>query len=777
MFAAKGLQLHDPAAYNVVWTSQSRHSGESMPVGGHDIGLNVWVEDGELLFYIDRSGSFDENNQMLKLGRVRLRLEPDPFAEGARFSQELKLEQGCIEIAGANGGLETRIRLWVDVERPVVHLEVDSDRPTTARLQYESWRLTEREVPYDRRMSATSTVGYPGKVVTLPDQVQFDGDQVLFWHRNGDDLVFDRVVEQQGLREYREQLWNPQRDFQFGGLLRGQGMVASGTAEGVYIETPFRAWVLSSVEPAECHRAEVVLHAAQCADVDDWRAGLQQTAEAAGHDDERSRAWWRDFWQRSWIVIDPRRRLPDAAPWRIGRNYALFRYMLGCNAFGEYPTKFNGGLFTSDPCFVLDDSWRNESADFRRWGGGSFTAQNQRLVYWPMLKSGDWDMLRPQFEFYRRALGNAELRTQVYWGHGGCSFTEQLENFGLPIGWGWGWPDSPDPVHRRTPFHDRTENVAPWIKYLYVNQLEFSYMILKFHQYSGADIGAYVPLITSALRFFDEHYRLMYSREALRELDEDGKLVVFPSTACETYKLATNPADVVAALDATTRALLELDQRYLEPEARSYFEALLERVPPLPFRQRDGKLTIAPAATWNGIINVEIPQLYPVFPYEQYGIGRPDLQVAIDTWLYGTDIPEQKNHISWHQDNIFCARLGLAEQAAAITALKLDDGDFRFPAFWGPGHDWLPDHNWGGSGMIGLQDMLLQSAGDTIYLLPAWPREWDVDFRVHAPRETVVQGKVRDGALIELDVRPPQRRADVVNCWEDDVTEAMNDER
>jgi hypothetical protein len=35
--------------YNIVWDSQSRHSGESMPVGGHDIGLNVWVEKGDVL--------------------------------------------------------------------------------------------------------------------------------------------------------------------------------------------------------------------------------------------------------------------------------------------------------------------------------------------------------------------------------------------------------------------------------------------------------------------------------------------------------------------------------------------------------------------------------------------------------------------------------------------------------------------------------------------------------------------------------------------------------
>jgi hypothetical protein len=35
--------------YNIIWTTQSKNASESMPCGGGDIGLNVWVENGELL--------------------------------------------------------------------------------------------------------------------------------------------------------------------------------------------------------------------------------------------------------------------------------------------------------------------------------------------------------------------------------------------------------------------------------------------------------------------------------------------------------------------------------------------------------------------------------------------------------------------------------------------------------------------------------------------------------------------------------------------------------
>ena len=85
--------------YSLVWESQSLNSSESMPCGGGDIGLSDWVENGDILFYIARSGTFDENNSMPKLGRVRIMCSPNPF-DGKVFRQELDLEAGSITISG-----------------------------------------------------------------------------------------------------------------------------------------------------------------------------------------------------------------------------------------------------------------------------------------------------------------------------------------------------------------------------------------------------------------------------------------------------------------------------------------------------------------------------------------------------------------------------------------------------------------------------------------------------------------------------------------------------
>ncbi len=85
-------------AYNVVWTTPSKHAGESMPVSGGDIGVNVWVENGELLCYVGRAGCRDENGALLKLGRFRVVLTPNPF-DGGSFHQELKLREGYVLVS------------------------------------------------------------------------------------------------------------------------------------------------------------------------------------------------------------------------------------------------------------------------------------------------------------------------------------------------------------------------------------------------------------------------------------------------------------------------------------------------------------------------------------------------------------------------------------------------------------------------------------------------------------------------------------------------------
>jgi hypothetical protein len=67
--------------------------------------------------------------------------------------------------------------------------------------------------------------------------------------------------------------------------------------------------------------------------------------------------------------------------------------------------------------------------------------------------------------------------------------------------------------------------------------------------------------------------------------------------------------------------------------------------------------------------------------------------------------------------------------------------------------------------MIGLQEMLLQTYNNESHglrLIPAWPSNWTVDFKLHAPFNTTVEGRVQGGKFQELVVTPNERMADVI---------------
>ncbi len=755
---------------NVIWNTPSRNSSESMPCGGGDIGMNIWVEEGDILFYLSRSGTFDENNCQLKQGRFRIRLFPNPFKDAKDFRQELKLKDGYVEVSA--GG--TQIQLWADVYHPVVHVEITNAQPLRTEVSYENWRYKERMIRKGEGQQCSYKWAPPKGAVTTADFVSLSskrelpgmtkkGNLLLFYHRNPEQTVFDIAVAQQGMENVKSQMMNPLKHLTFGGYLFGDNLEYTGTTDSIYADTDYRAWNFRSSKASRKEQFCIVLHTEQTATVEQWKQDLQInlqriapqgkiSSKIVSQDKKQTRLWWNAFWQRSFIEpIENTENKNDSDIKKITRNYTLFRYMLGCNAYGSVPTKFNGGLFTFDPCHI--DEKQAFTPDYRKWGGGTMTAQNQRLVYWPMLKSGDFDMMSSQFDFYNRMLKNAELRTQVYWQHNGACFCEQIENYGLPNPAEYGF--------KRPEWFDKGLEYNAWLEYEWDTILEFCQMILETKNYANADITPYLPLIESSLTFFDEHYRQLASRRGRKALDGNGHLVLFPGSACETYKMTNNASSTIAALKTVLENYGKKDE-------------MLKTIPPIPLRYieiKDSlnpaaspelKQTISPAASWERINNVETPQLYPVFPWRIYGVGKENLELARNTYFYDPEAIRFRSHVGWKQDNIWAACLGLTEEAKRLALSKLSNGPHRFPAFWGPGYDWAPDHNWGGSGMIGLQEMLLQTNGEQILLFPAWPKEWDIHFKLHAPGKTTVEATLKDGKVTDLKVLPESRKKDII---------------
>ncbi|MGN1250260.1 MAG: DUF5703 domain-containing protein [Candidatus Spyradocola sp.] len=705
--------------YDLTWHGQSESSADSMPLGGRDAGCNVWAQDGQLCLYLAKSGAFDETGALLKLGRLRV-IPGDRTVLTRNFTQTLCLEEGCIRIAA--GGLNAT--LWVDVDTACLHLDFRADAPLPLHVFFDCWRdrprtLTGEELGQCRDYATVLDDVCPYSATTTPDTLLPQPDSLLFFHRNPDaPSLRDRLLRQQGLPDTAA-IPDPLKHNTFGGCLTGDTLHYIGTQRGIF-DGCEQTELCFETAPARQTRLTLSLVAGQYPSVDDFCAEARRLAHAPA-DRAKTAAWWREYFSRSYIFIDPSH--PGSDLWKLGRNAALFRYMLGCNYYGSYPTKFNGGLFTFYEKFT---------PDYRAWSGNGFTAQNQRLVYWPMLKTGDAEAMRPQLNFYLDRLSAGQARCERYYGHAGACFPEQINLHGLPLGAEYGW-------NRPQALPDG-EDFSPWVRLHTSTALEFALMMVHTARYDAAPLTPCLPFIRAVLDYYFAHY----------PRDEHGILRIFPSTALETYKGAQpwgdgiqqngarNPMDAVAGLRGLLEALIDAadDPRWHE---------LLAQCPELPF---DGEKFLPAEDFAPKPFNCELPQLYRAFPYSPRGLTAAERSACIAAYRDPALTGEQRYTFGWHQNGIFAARLGLTEEALRILRDKLADAPRRFPAFWGPGHDWTPDHNHGGSALIQLQEMLLQetTTGD-VTLLPAWDRSIDVTFRLWLPGRKAVTGALQNGAF------------------------------
>lgn len=425
----------------------------------------------------------------------------------------------------------------------------------------------------------------------------------------------------------------------------------------------------------------------------------------------------------------------------VSRAYALQRFVDACAGRGQYPIKFNGSIFTVPYPGAPGD------ADYRRWGPG-YWWQNTRLPYLSMCAAGDFEMMEPLMRMYvDEILPLACYRTRHYFGHGGAYYPECIEFWGDVFNETYGW----------TPFEDRKDKLqsSGWHKWEWVSGPELAFMVFDYYDYTRDEAvlkNRLLPAAQAVLTFFDEHYKT----------GDDGKLVMHPSQALETWWDCTNPMPELAGLHALCARLLALPERLTTPEQRQFWTALQKKLPPLPVRKVKEEVMLAPAERFAAKRNCENPELYAVFPFRLVSFEQENAPLGVAALEHRLD----RGNAGWRQDDIFMAYLGLVDDARKnlVGRARRHHRDSRFPAFWGPNYDWVPDQDHGGVLMKALQAMLLQADpySEKLYLLPAWPKDWNVRFKLHAPNRTTVECEYRDGKVQELKVTPAARRKDVV---------------
>jgi len=898
------------AQYDVTWDTPGSGYADSMPLGNGDVALNAWVEgSGDLCFYIGKTDSWGDNGRLLKVGMVRVTLDPKPAMEGQTFRQTLRLEDGTMEVCFGEGESAVVARLWVDANRPVIHLAAEGPTPMTATAAIELWRTERQELPSievsDVLLDRSSPDGWREPTIVEPDTLLKDQSRGIGWyHHNVKSIGPALTAKVQGVSDYPRRDPDPLLHRTFGVLVEGpraeridDSHLKSATGRSVRLD----AYVLAE-HPAT---------------PDEWLGRMEELIEAVESSpfDERlaaHRAWWKGFWARSWIDVrtterSPRRELVpgnehhvrvgfdqsggnrfvgrigrasllrraltpseieslagtpreesfpvsqalmysgggiggeaecvdsfehgftieawllpgdlpagggrivdkitpgggdgfllDTWPGRslrlicgkevltardvlppnewvhvaavadpeagelalylggervahrsletlddahvLSRAYALQRFITACAGRGAYPIKFNGSLFT------VPNPGSPGDADYRRWGPG-YWWQNTRLPYLSMCASGDFELTEPLFEMYGgEVLDVAAFRAKRYFGHNGAFLPECIYFWGDVFSESYGW----------TPYEERGEDKlqrSGYHKWEWVSGLELVWMMLERYEYTLDEVflkELVLPTAVRILTFFAEHY----------ELDEDGRLRMYPAQALETWWDCTNPMPELAGLHAVTAKLLSLPPELSTEAQRDLWTALRDVLPELPLREVDGEPMLAPAARYEQKRNIENPELYAVFPFRLVSFEKENAELGQRAFDHRWD----RGNFGWRQEELFLAYLGRAAEARAnlVGRAKSHHAGSRFPAFWGPNYDWVPDQDHGGVLMRALQAMLLQCEGRAIHVLPAWPADWDVSFKLCAPYRTTVEGEVRGGELVKLVVTPRSRERDVV---------------
>ena len=714
-------------AYGVSWDEPGPGSSASMPLGNGDIGLNVWVDPGgDLLFYISKTDAWggekdpsadpwmQQGGDLMKLGLVRVRISPNPLTQAGPFRQTLHPGKGEIVITEGAGVSAVNYRVWVDANRPVIHVEITGGRPADARVTLDDWRLDRGDT-----------------IVTAAS-----GHASLTWyHRNpgpGDDRLADPHLA----------------NITFGATLEGSGLIRED-------DTTMRSAAPSATRLISIHvlTATTSSSGAFLGRLATQRAETDHIGISAARSAHEQ--WWRQFWERSFIFLhgndhnggsentgsENAARPGNSTADSVTRGYVLQRFVTACSGRGAYPVKFNGSIFVVDnPGWKINGQVRPMNADFRAWGG-QYWFQNTRPIYWPCLMAGDFDLMMPFFKLYLHMLaGNAAL-VQKYYGHDGAYFQET------------------SPFWGGLPFMGPGEQ-ALYTHHYFTPVLELSMMMLDYYEYTGdADFARtyLLPIASAGLEFFDRHF----------PRDSADHLLLDPDNSIEMFWKVHDPAPDLAGLHAVLSRMLMLPSTLVPGTLKEKWRRLLSIVPPLPVDSTEGAARLLPytGPQTAKSHNEENPELYAIYPFRLYGLGKPGLEMA----RHSFDIRKCPQEGCWSQDPIQAAMLGYTGVASEDVryALTRKDPGLKFPAFWAASHDYLPDEDNGGNGENGLQQMLLQVDGRKLLLLPAWPAGWDADFKLHAPYRTVIEGKVRNGRLTELVVTPAARRADVIDCEED----------
>ncbi len=764
--------------YNFTFDTLGKDAFDSMPLGNGDISLNVWTyPNGDVGLLIGKLDAFAQTGDgigpnscfsLRKIGQVRISLEPSILKEAfdaGRYKQTLVMSEAAIHI----GDGDSELKVWVDKNRSVIHTELSANQEVSMTVKNDSWRTQVVKGEHE------ADIVFPDQPNQLIWCYHEPRTTTSYRGKSEGEIIKQNLPGAEYLPRYTT--------VTFGALIEGEGL------------TSVDSMTLRSKRGSYCRADINVLRYSREneATPKKWLPLIKAQAEKSKAVDlntawEEHLSWWRDFWDRSRLVITG-----DEDAWRVTSFYLHQRFIYACQTGGLKETwriPFNGGIFNVDfqnkilpgtyhpvgvGVYPKDPSLRM-TADFRYWGA-SDRSQNTRHTYNPMLLTGDYDLGRAWYQWPSIVSQSWEQKAKEYTGFDDCFIISGIS--------AWSSIKKANYIRRGDEWQKRIVPEAVGLKngaaYGYTTDVadEFLPAMINYYELTRDEYfltHSLLPYAEGLFRFFDKFY----------PRDNEGKLVLWPCIQSEVYVrypndgyVPINPIAGVALMRTQLPRLMALAWHPgVKPEALALWKRVLKDTPPMPTGvRRNGKPGLIPYTDHyddesKKTQGADRATLYAIWPYRAYmfqaaGTSEKDYNLAVNTLQLDDNGSE-----CWHYADYCAAILGLADRAkkGVLTRVYRGRDDkasvyYNFPPFqYSPYTDYVPNMESGGIVQSTLQYMLWNWKGNKIFICPAWPIEWDCKFKFQGPSNTIVQGHVTNGEVTLDHVIPESRRHDIVIC-------------
>lgn len=489
-----------------------------------------------------------------------------------------------------------------------------------------------------------------------------------------------------------------------------------------------------------------------------------------------------EFYRKSYIDIPGHREFQQ--------RWTYFMYLSLISNRGNFPSKFNGG------------NWIG-LGDRRDWGCWYWN-WNQDSVYQPLNSANHTELMEPMFKMRERSLEHYRLAARQCFGiqnpdaifigetvgilgaerlpeniaadladymNGISPLTERLKAFGdrresflTPMNWNWDSLEKSSVNYVTHTLVATQENADYyWQRYCYTKDINFlrerAYPFIK----GAAELYRSYP---GFVKEKDGYYH--FNRTNLHEHIWGGRDVIDDlSLARGIFPTAIRAAEI-----------LDVDL-----ELRKKWKECYEHLAPYPMYQEEGTIGCVikdpgdrpvwmpgrePAVKQRGLNGTESPRLKMLEKFDVLNLesrdqetDNGDFQTALNTFyvmpgyqnLYILEKEDRSGTARFLED---AAKLGRSEELKKMfcTQYKMFQNT---PNLLEQQGDFFSIEGYGTFAMA-LQQALLQSlapvpgGAHVIRVFPAWPREWDVSFRLLAKGGFVVETSLKDGEIPSVNI-------------------------